>query len=180
MERTTLADQIGPIMKDTALVPVEDGNVELYERNVMKVVVEGVPEGARVINMRKIGSLNGIRDGVWKRICDYLVIWRTGDRDEAVFVELKKTLSDRRGREQLRRSLPYLDYLRSLCRIEYGSGVSPARLPARYVLIGKRTSGHLPKQKVSRGHFLPDASHDGITIRQLVGSRLRFAWLKGD
>lgn len=180
MERTTLADQIEPIMKDTALVPVRDGYVELHEPNVMKVVVAGVPEGARVINMRKIGSLSGIRDGMWKRICDYLVIWRTGDRDEAVFVELKKTLSDPRGREQLRRSLPYLDYLRSLCRIEYGPGVSPAWLPTRYVLIGKRTSGHLAKQRVSRGHSLPNASHEGITIRQLVGSRLQFAWLEGD
>ena len=180
MEEATLADQIGPIMKDTALVPVRNGSVELHEPNVMKVVVEGVPVGARVINMRKIGSLKGIRDGVWKRICDYLVIWGTGDGDEAVFVELKKTLADARGREQLLRSLPYLDYLRSLCRIEYGPGMSPARLPTRYVLIGKRTSEHLAKQRVSRGHSLPDASHEGITIRQLVGSPLQFAWLAGD
>lgn len=178
MVRTALADQIGPIMKDTALVPVRDGNVELHEPNVMKVVVEGVPEGARVINMRKIGSLNGIRDGVWKRICDYLVIWRTGDRDEAVFVELKKTLSDPRGREQLRRSLPYLDYVRSLCRIEYGS--SPPGVLARYVLIGRRTSPGLAKQRVSVGSSLPDAIHEGITIQRFVGSRLRFSKLSGD
>ena len=181
MERTTLADQIGSVMKETTLVPVEDGSVELHEPGVMKVVVEGVPEGARVIDMRKIGSLRGIRDGVWKRICDYLVIWRTGDGDEAVFVEIKKTLTEQpRGKEQLRRSLPYLDYLRSLCRIEYGPGWSPARVPTRYVLIGKRTSEQLAKQRVSRGHFLPNALHEGITVRQLVGSRLRFAWLEGD
>ena len=72
MDRVTLADQIAPIMKDVALMPIKEGHVELREPKVMKVVVAGVPEGARVINLRKIGRLSGIRDGPWKKSCDHL------------------------------------------------------------------------------------------------------------
>ena len=179
MERVTLADQIAPIIKDGALVPIKDGRVELREPKVMTVVVAGLPDCARVINMRKIGRLSGIRDGYWKQSCDYLLVCRTGGGDEAVFVELKRTLSDKwKGMEQLRWSLPYLDHLRSVCRIEYGA--SPRRVPARYVMIGEKPSPRLAKQRVSGGHALPDVSHEGNAIRRLVGSRLRFSWLRGD
>lgn len=178
-DRGALADQIAPIMKDHALVPVEDGRVELREPNVMTVVVAGLPDGSTVINMRKIGRLSGIRDGPWKQSCDYLLLCRTGGVDEVVFVELKRTLSDEeRAKEQLRWSLPYFDHLRSVCRIEHGA--SPRRVPARYVMIGKRTTPYLAKQRVSGGHALPNVAHGGITVRRLVGARLRFSWLKGD
>ena len=93
--------------------------------------------------------------------------------------ELKQTLSDEeKAMEQLRWSLPYLDHLRSVCRIECGT--PPRRVPAQYVVIGKKTTPYLAKQRVSGDHALPNVSHKGITIRRLVGSRLRFAWLKGD
>lgn len=179
MERATLADQIGPIMKDTALVPVRDGNVELHEPNVMKVVLAGLPDGATVIDMREMGSLRGIEDGHRKQVCDYLLVCRTGEGDEAVFVELKRTLSDeRKGMEQLRWSLPYLDHLRSVCRIE--NGASPRRVPARYVMIGEKPSPRLAKQRVSGGHSLPSVPYHGITIHRRVGPTLRFSWLTGD
>ena len=109
--------------------------------------------------MRRIGRLQGIRDGKWTKVCDYLVVWRTaiGDhgRDNAMFVELKKTLAGDRsgGMEQLRRSRPYLDYLRSVCRVEFGAISPPMGVPTRYVLIGERLSQHLAKQRVSRGHL---------------------------
>lgn len=145
----------------------------------MTVVLAGLPDGSTVINMRKIGRLSGFRDGPWKQSCDYLLVCRTAGGDEAVFIELKRTLSGKqKGMEQLRWSLPYLEHLRSVCRIEYGA--SRARMPARYVMIGDRPSLRLAKQRVSGGHALPNASHEGITIQRLVGSRLRFSWLKGD
>lgn len=138
MARVTLAAQIAPIMKDGLLVPIKDGWVELREPEVMTVVVAGLPDGATVIDMRKIGSLSGIRDGPWKQSCDY----------------------------------------RSVCRIEYGA--SPGRVPVRYVIVGKRTTPYLAKQRVSGDPALPNVSYQGITIHRLVGSRLRFPWLKGD
>ncbi|MDE2677550.1 MAG: hypothetical protein OXI76_06560 [Gemmatimonadota bacterium] len=179
MDGGTLAAQIAPIMKNGLLVPIKDGWVELHEPKVMTVVVAELPDGATVIDMRKFGSLSGIRNGPWKQSCDYLLVCRTGGIDEVVFVELKRTLSDEeKAKEQLRWSLPYLDHLRSVCRIEYGA--SPRRVPARYVIIGKRTTPYLAKQRVSGDPVLPNVSYQGITIHRLVGSRLRFPWLKGD
>lgn len=178
MERATLADQVEPLMKDTALVRVENGRVELRAEE-MTVSVTGLPDVATVINMDRIGALSGIRDGHRKRKCDYLLVCRTGGGNEAVFVELKLKLSDElKAKEQLRWSLPYLDHLRSACRVEYGA--SPRRVRARYVMIGEKTSEYLAKQRVAGGHSLPSVSHEGITIRRFVGSRLRFSWLRGD
>ncbi len=178
MGRATLAEQVAPIMKSDVLVPVKDGRVELREPEVMTVVVVGLPTGSAVINMGKMGSLRGIEDGHRKQSCDYLLVCRSGDRDEAVFIELKRTLSDeRKGMEQLRWSPPCLDHLRSVCRIEYGA--SPRRVPARFVIIGEKSSPRLAKQRISGGQALPNVSHEGITIQRFVGSRIRFSWLKG-
>lgn len=144
----------------------------------MKVVIAPVPQGVIVVNMQRIGSLSGIKDGPWKKICDYLLFCPVDDGEEAIFVELKRNLSDgSEGKEQLRRSLPYLDYLRSLCRIEYGRSVSPKRMSTRYAVIAEKTSPRLAKQSVSGGHFASVETYRDIAILRLVGKRLRFEWL---
>ena len=177
---TSLADQVCTILEDRVKVPVQNGKIKLRERGVMDVEVDGVPPGATVVNMRRIGSFSGLGNGPWKKICDFLLVWRSEGMDRAIFVELKKTLSDGiRGSEQLRRSLPYLDYLRAVCRIEYCSEIPSRRVPVRYVLIGKRSSPKLAKQRVTRGYSFPDMSHRGITVKRLVGRRFRFARLRG-
>lgn len=179
MVERSFANQVAPVVEPKALVPIRNGEVRLRERNVMDVVLAEIPAGVMVINMRRIGSLSGIREGAWKKACDYLLIRRTEGGNEAVFLELKKNLADPRGKEQLRRSLPYLDYIRSLCRIEYGASSSAKRVPARYVLIGKRTSPGLAKQGVTAGPVFSSEPYEGITIQRFVGSRIRFAWLDG-
>ena len=114
------------------------------------------------------------------KICDYLIIRRHANRDDAIFVELKRTLSDEeQGKEQLRRSLPYLDYLRSVCRIEYGPTQLSARAATWYVLIGKKISPRLGKQRVSGGHRLSDVRYRDIKVSRFVGTRVQFAWLGG-
>ena len=146
----------------------------------MNVEVDGVSRGTTVINMRKIGSFSGLGSGPWKKICDFLLVLRSDGADHAIFVELKKTLSDGiKGSEQLRRSLPYLDYLRAVRRIAYRLEIPPRRIPVRYVLIGARSSPKLAKQRVARGYSSPDMSHHGITVKRLVGRRFRFARLGG-
>lgn len=61
-----------------------------------------------------------------------------------------------------------------------GGHAWPRRVPPRYVMIGKKTTPYLAKQRVSGDAALPNVAHQGITIHRLVGSRLRFSWLKGD
>lgn len=151
----------------------------IVDRTARRRIVRAIDEGSTVIDMGEMGELRGIQDGHRKRKCDYLLVCRTGGGNEAVFVELKLKLSDeKKAKEQLRWSLPYLCHLRSVCGVEYGA--SPRRVPARYVMIGERLGPRLSKQRVSGGHSLPSVSHEGITIQRLVGSRLRFSWLNGD
>ena len=176
-----LAAQIEGILKDKALVPVRNGNVVLDEPSVMKIELADIPDGVTIINMRRIGRLSGLRDGEWQKVCDFLVIRRADGANEAIFVEMKKTLSEKKGMEQLRRSLPHLQYLRSVCRVEHGSANVASRMSARYVLIGQRAVPLLAKQRVSGGHRLPSEAYRGIEVHRLVGGRLPFAWLaKGE
>ena len=165
-------------MKEKALVPISNGSVQLREPRVMEVKLANVPPGVTVVNLQRIGDLSGVLDGRWKSKCDFLLICPTDGVDEAIFVELKKNLSDEdKGKEQLRRSLPYLEYLRSVCRIEHGSAT---RVSARYVLIGEKLSPLIAKQRVSGGHFVSHGQYLDIKVRMLVGNRLRFGWLWGD
>ena len=96
--------------------------IELREKKRevdMRVKVVGLPAGFIAIRIEKVGHTSKISDGSWKQICDYLLVVESGDRTHAVFVELKKTKTEEeKPREQLRRSLPLLEYLRSVWEIE--------------------------------------------------------------
>lgn len=55
--------------------------------------------------------------------------------------------------------------------------------PARAIRQARRTGESAPmeqRNRLSGGPALPNVSHQGITIRLLVGPRLRLSWLKGD
>ena len=66
MVAPSFPDQVWRILDHKARVPVSNGEVRLREPRVMDVVLADVPTGVRVINMRRIGSLSGIREGAWK------------------------------------------------------------------------------------------------------------------
>ena len=98
-------------------------------------------------------------------------------------MELKKTwTSDERPREQLRRSLPLLDYLRSVCEVEHETARSGADIAVRYAIVFERVSQRLDKQWVRadpRGRAGQEG-HAGITIRTFIGTRVSFATLTGE
>ena len=73
-------------------------------------------------------------------MCDYLLIVKSDRGSHVIFIELKKTLTPKRkevAKEQLRRSLPLLDYLLSVCKIE-DSSIERARPTTNYVIIAER------------------------------------------
>ena len=175
-----LATQIKGILEDKALVWPTNGSMTLRETNVMDVEVAEVPSSVTVIDMRKMGSLSGVRDGECRQTCDYLLVWEVEGRDVAIFVELKKTLDLNRkksGMEQLRRSLPLLDYLCSVCRIHHGLK-SYKSVAARYFLIGEKGGEKLDKQPVRPGRALTTETYKGITVHTFVGSMVRFDLLR--
>ena len=134
--------------------------------------------------MEKLGRLSGMKDGEWTQVCDYLLIYPQKGKDHAIFVELKKTLHEdkRRAMEQLRRSLPFLEYLRSVCEIHFGAEPVPRRIEVRYLLIGERTRSRLDKKQSVNpdpARKLEQQDYENIMVTTFVGSRVRFDLLVG-
>ena len=99
----------------------------------------------------------------------------------AAFIELKKTLDeDDKPREQLRRSLPFLEYLRWLCCIHYGDA-APADIEVRYAVIGERGQLRLDKRavKAKPGQPVWTQLHHGIMVSAFLGPTVPLAALVG-
>ena len=119
-----LAKHLKKILTAKTLVkPKTNNNILLQEENVMDVEVADIPPELTTVDMRQIGCLSGLKSGNWKKICDYLLVFNQGNKDCAIFVELKNRLYEDKtdGMEQLRRSLPFLEYLCSVSEIQYRS-----------------------------------------------------------
>ena len=116
-----------------------------------------------------------------KKICDYLLIGQSDGNDYAIFVELKKTLREEedKPKEQLRRSLPILDYLLSVCAVEYGS--RGHNLTIRYILIAEQSINTLNKQRVQgeEAEKVQEQTYKSTQITTFVGTSMHFATLIG-
>ena len=170
-----LARSVKAVLADrTTAAPLPERRVVLTERDVMRVTVTGLPEEAIVIDLNRIGGLSGVGQGPWKQACDYLIVFHDGRRNGALFVELKRTLRDgaTQGQEQLRRSLPILRYLETMCSIHFGIDESCAK--TRYALIAERGSHRLDKQRVRASDAPQVESYKGIRITTVIGERVAF------
>ena len=170
-----LAENLRTILTPKVLVAPDSNNrTFLEEKNEMEVEVIQVPKEAVTTDLRKIGSLSGVGDGQWKQICDYLMVCSNGDKSIAIFIELKKTLkNDNKPQEQLRRSLPLLNYLHSICRIEFNTTKSKA-LIVRYFLIGERLSSRFDKQRIKPDLKVQKEHYKNIEIYWFLGKRISF------
>ena len=156
--------------------------VELEEKDKqskMKVAIREVPASFLAIQMTGQWSQLLEERGDWNKICDYLLIYQEGDKHHAIFIELKKSLDKKElGKKQLKRSLPVLDYLRSVCKIE--SGVEEKILSVKYVLIAEKSSDKLDKQPVKvKPSETIEESYDGILVRILTETNFTLNTLTG-
>ena len=160
--------------------------VELEEKDKqseMKIAIMGVPTSFLAIQMTgHLSQLKRDKKGQdWNRLCDYLLIYQEEDKYHAMFIELKKSLSENKkelGKEQLRRSLPILDYLCSVCKIE--SGVEEKILSVKYILIAEKSSDRLDKQPVKVKPFeLTEERYEGILVKILMGTNFALNTLTG-
>ena len=140
----------------------------------MKVEVSDLATDATVVRLDRIGSLSGLRDGAWKKSCDYMIVSSNGDTVRVLFVELKRTLTEEADYlEQLRRSLPLLKYLLWVCRIECSS--DPERVEVRYAVIATRGSPRFDKQPVRRPRLPQIKKYKNIQVSlHIVGQRIGF------
>ena len=161
--------------------------VELWEkkRDVnMRVRVVGLPAEFLVIRTDHIGHVSKVRGGPRTQMCDYLIIAERGGQTCALFVELKKTqkTGDNKPREQLRRSLPILEYLRSMWEIDSETLVGEHGVSVHYSILFERTSPKLAKQpvKTDPSRMVETESYKGLTIRTFVGTSVSLAMLTGE
>ena len=158
------------------------GSITLREKRVrekrdMIVELSGLPADAIAIRLDRTG-FSGIKDGPWKMCCDYLVIFQDGDTVQALFVELKQTLSKSYAYEQLRRSQPWLKCLRSVCEIESGSNFPEPQV--RYAVIVLKLNSRFDKQRTKQGGPAETWSHSGIQGTLSIGAtNVRFSQLWG-
>lgn len=149
------------------------GQITLKEPGIMEVEVSNFPVDAVAIRSDKLGSLSGLNNGDWKKACDYMLIYNTNGQDIAIFVELKRTLKDTGGMEQLRWSLPLLDYLHSIYRVN-SSRKLKSKFSIRYWLIAQKNTMRLDKQPV-RPRLVSKYEHKDIKVNTCLKSRVCFS-----
>ena len=170
------------ILKDRVLVsPNAEGSIILREPPAkMEVEIPHCPSSIIVINVNKLNHLSMLKGGHCTKVCDYLLIAKQDSGINACFVELKKTLTnDRSQLEQLRRSLPILEYLQSICAIHYEDKSWSTALNIHYNLIAEKLHRRLDKQSVRSApqNGLDVECYKGIKVRKFVGSRFVIDWL---
>lgn len=183
----SLARGLKSILKPEVVVRTIGGDVvELREKSRdvdMRVRVLGIPATFIAIRLRRGDHLPSIDDGSWRQISDYLLVIESENRTHAVFVELKKTQTkETKPREQLLRSLPLLEYLRSVWEIECGTSLQD-RLSVHYSILFEQTSPRFAKQSVRikpTERISPEPPYKGIAVRTFVGTSVPLSALMGE
>ena len=173
------ADQLEDVLRADKLQKIKyrDGNLKgdvvLKEPNAkMSFEVTSLPISSTVVEIGRLQHLSGMENGPWKKICDYLlVIPTTENLWSAVLIEMKKTLAgEEQAKEQLRRSIPVVKYLESLCAIE---SHRDWEVIMRYVVVAEKRA-RLDKDRIRPDTGPPPRREEykGISVAIVVGDSL--------
>ncbi|MCE2513673.1 MAG: hypothetical protein J4F37_01440 [Acidobacteria bacterium] len=141
----------------------------------MRVRIVGATVAVTQVHLEMVGHVPGLKEGAAARkICDYALLAESGDGIQAILIELKSTRSDEEEpREQLRRSLPVLDSLRSACDVERGTGTT-RRMSVGYALVFERENARTLRKQRVRGAAPATERYRDITVRTFVGNAVPF------
>ena len=137
--------------------------------------VTSLPISSTVVKIGSLQHLTGVKEtGDLRKICDYLLVIPTGNLWSAVLIEMKKTLDQKnkeKGKEQLRRSIPVVKYLESLCAIQ---AERDWEVVMRYVVVAEKESPRLDKgrTRVVAGFRRWREKHEKISVAFFVGDSL--------
>ncbi len=178
---SSLNDQLEEILRADRLRRITSSRVTLRERAAnMSIDITGIFGRVTTIRIHRLGRLSGLKEGAWDQRCDFLIVVdKGGGTYSASFVELKKHLTaEEKPFEQLRHSLPFLEYLRSLCCIHFEDD-APPDVEVRYAVIGERGQLRLDKQavKASPGQAVWTRPHRGISVSAFLGPDVPLAAL---
>ena len=166
------------VLKEDALRKKGNSNLSLRERQAkMMVQVVGALVPVTAIRLNKFSHFSVLKsDNSRTKKCDYLLIVELDGISHAIFIELKKTLSeDDEAKEQLRRSRPFFAYLLSVCEIENELILEPKPIE-KYVIIAEKFSERFDKQRVNvNPNNLPTEHYKGIDIKNIVKTTVSLA-----
>ncbi|MCY3901925.1 MAG: hypothetical protein OXF76_02085 [Caldilineaceae bacterium] len=145
------------------------------------IEIQKVPNSLIVLLPTKIGQWRFLKEKPkdkhkdqygWSARCDFMLLGESKGRYFAILLELKETLIDSKGKEQLRWSLPILHHLVSMFNIDCFSSMSEKDFIIKYFQIGQKWGPNLDKQRVKAGlresfHY---EDHMGIKINCSVDS----------
>ena len=161
------------IQKDGCIILEESDN-----DSRMTVELVNLPLPVTAVSLHGFSHAYALKNGPWKLKCDYLLTFTIDGTEHVVFIELKKSMNKyEKAKEQLRWSLPFLEYLRSICRIAYPLDVDLPRVKMRHFNIVERLSPSLDKQPVRVGpnRILKSERHENITVMTLIGTTIPFS-----
>ena len=145
----------------------------------MRVKLVGLPESFTTIRMGGKGKLNHLpylKEGSWKKTCDYLLLTQICGEDHAVFVELKKSLRSRGDpEEQLLRSRPILEYLLAVCDTEKSGKL--LRPSVSYVIVYEHINFDKSPLRPNLSGMIDEIGYKSITIKRFQGRELEFPHL---
>jgi len=188
----SLVSELPGIVAETALTRSTGGNVRLVdEESRMQVeILTPVPVVAIRLGRGGVSHAPGLRKDKDKKgrkdkdkkglefICDYLLVVELNGNTHAVLVELKKTWQCK-AKEQLRRSLPLLEYLRSACEVEYESGRDGTRISTGYLIICEKRPLDKQSPKANPAASVQSEVYRNIRIGTYVGTTLSLTILTG-
>lgn len=177
------------VLKPEVLLSHRNDGVELLDkRSGTRVRLLGLPARFTAVHIEGIGHVGKLNDrgqehrGHLRRICDYLLVAESDDSTRVIFVELKETWSTgEKPRDQLRRSLPLLKYLRSVCEVEYDEMLDEGRLSMHYAIVFAKSIETLNKApvRVDPAERVREEVYKDIRIRTFVGTSVSLATLMG-
>ena len=149
----------------------------------MEVTIDGVDRHLTVINFEQRGSDSTYLKGDlgFGDRCDFLILDETPEEYVAYLIELKNKVPDNKGAEQLRWSVPFLNYIFSVFREVYYPNSGSKNLRLKYFQIGNAYQSWVKKQKMKRykqGRFLKWHEYERINILYCASDGVNFKEFK--
>lgn len=178
----SIVSELSVVVDESALTLPAGGRIRLDDEQSgmqVEVLAPAVPVVAIRLGRGGVGHVPGLRtDAGLESICDYLLVVERDGKTHAVLVELKKTWN-RKAKEQLRRSLPLLEYLRSACEVEretrYETGMTTGYL---IICEQRRLDKQSPKARPAKAVRSED--YRNIRISTWVGTTISLAVMTGE
>lgn len=174
---STFSDRLKHVLRDSTINSTNADGTTILRDEKTCFVITGLPPSSIVVKMEKIGHLNTLEGRKLRWRCDYLISVAHDDHDQIILLETKKTLHDSsRPKEQIRRSIPILKYLVSLCEIENERSWNIIKY---FSVIAEKDANRLDKQPthVEPGLLSRLENYKGIDISFVIGTEFSLASL---